>query len=194
MTRLLVAISLLIGFQAQAKVQCGNGVSFDKSITVTDDAQGDVPLVLNGVGKKRVLFFDVFYAALYLEEVSTDAVEILDSEQLKVGIIHATRNITKKQLTDLFDEEYQRLCDDKCEEMLPAHEKFMSYARAVKKNERLALILFADRFEFEINQNEFFDPIYDVDYADFLSRMLIGPEAADDKLKDGLLGKTQICR
>ena len=195
MLRLFLGMLLVSSIHAQAKVvKCGGGVEFNKIIEVENGDGIPTLLDLNGIGKKRVLFFNVFYAALYLEETSNDSATILNSDQLKVGMIHATRNITKKQLTDLFNDEFDRLCEDKCDKMRPAHDQFISYIRPINNGERLTLVVMRDRLEMDINGDEFFDPIHDPDYGDFLSRLLIGPDAADADLKKGLLGKLNLCR
>lgn len=194
MLKLIFIIPLFFALPAYSKVKCGSGVEFESQVTIEDDNQNLIELDLNGVGRKRVLFFNVFYAALYLENRSPESELIIASDEHKVGIIHATRNISKQQLTDLFNDEFERLCKDQCDELRPYHEQLLSYIRDIARNERLFLINFPDRFELEVNQTETFDPIMSPAYSRLLQNMLFGPDAEDPALKDGLLGKTQVCQ
>ncbi len=193
---ILFFISLLITTPSLAKVVCGNKVEFPKKLTL-NVSQSKKDVLLNGVGLKKVLFINVFYAALYLEKKSSNANQILSSKEIKVGVVHALRNIGKDQLVDQWDDEFERLCGNECNKLLPFHKRLMSYARDVKNGERLYLIIFSDRFEFEISGaqgQETFPPIYSAEYGRLMQRVLIGPEAEDKTLEDGLLGKQNICK
>ncbi len=181
---------------SHAKVTCGSGVTFSKKLTINvNKTKKDI--FLNGVGLKKVLVFNIFYAALYLENPTTSASQILNSKEIKIGAVHALRDISKDQLVDQWDKEYERLCGQNCQKLMPFHEKFLSYARNVKNGERLYLIMFSDRFEFEISGSkgqETFPPIRSAEYGRILQRVLIGADAEDKSLENGLLGKQSICK
>lgn len=196
MSKILLVFSLVFSVQSFAKVSCGSGVEFADSVSIIDDDGQSIDLDLNGVGKKRVLFFNVFFAALYLEQTSQHGEAIIQSNQHKVGIIHATMNIDKDQLVDMWEEEFERLCGEPadCSRLRPHHDQFLSYARDVQKGERLYLITFPDRFEFEVNQSETFPPIMSADYSRLLQSSLIGVDPADAELKKGLLGQKKVCQ
>lgn len=196
MSRLLIIISLFYSTQLMARVQCSKGVQFPSYVDVVMDSQQKVRLDLNGVGLRKFFVFNAFYAGLYLQSPSQNGVEILNSDEIKVGIIHALVNIDKKQLTKMWNDEYTRLCGSpqSCNQMRPYHNKLLSYARDVKAGERLYLVAFADRFEFEINNKEFFDPVYSPEYSRLLQNSMFGPDAANAELKKGLLGQKKICK
>ncbi len=196
MSKVFIAISLFFSVQSFANVNCGNGVEFTESLSITNNQNKDIDLLLNGVGLKRVLFFNVFYAALYLETPTQNAEAIIASNQVKVGIIHATMNIDRKRLVDVWNDEFDRLCgsEKECKALRPYHDQFLSYARDVAKGERMYMITFPDRFEFEANENETFPPIYSPGYARLLQNSLIGPDPTDAELKKGLLGQKQVCQ
>jgi hypothetical protein len=192
---ILVLLSIFfIQLDAEAVVQCTNEVRFSKEVAVRVGPNTSHRLYLNGVGRKRVLGINIFYAALYLQRPSSNAIAILNSNQTKLGIIHTTRNISRRQIVQMWNQEFDRLCGSDCEALRPFHNRFISYARDVQRNERLYLIILPDRFEFVVNNNEIYDPIYSPEYADLMQRVLIGPDAEDKSMEDGLLGKTQICR
>ncbi len=193
LSQIIFLLSLLTPNSANAVVECTNDVKFSKELGVRAPG-GTIKLLLNGVGRKRVLGFNVFYAGLYLEKPNSNATSILKSSQLKLGIIHTTMNISRRRITQMWDEQFNRLCGDECESLKPYHDLFLSYARDVSRNERLYMILYPDRFEFIINNEEVYEPIYSPEYALLMQRVLIGPEADDKDLESALLGKTQVCR
>lgn len=197
MAKYLVIICLLYAAQSQADLLCPKGVKFEDRLEVENDDGSETSLKLNGVGLKQVqviIKVDAFYAGLYLEKTSQSASTILKSKQKKVGVIHTLMKVSRKRLVDMWDEEYERLCGSQCDKLRKFHDQFISYARDLKKGERLYLIQFKDRLEIEINNNEFFQPIHSAAYGKLLQRVLIGPDAADKKLEKGLLGKEMICK
>lgn len=193
LSQIVFLLSLLAPNSANAVVQCTHDVQFSKELGVRTPG-GTKKLLLNGVGRKRVWGFNVFYAGLYLEKPNSDASSILKSPQLKLGIIHTTMNISRRRITQMWNEQFDRLCGDECERLKPYHDLFLSYARNVSRNERLYMILYPNRFEFIINNEEVYEPIYSAEYALLMQRVLIGPEADDKDLESALLGKTPVCR
>jgi hypothetical protein len=195
LSKVLIVFTLLFSVQSFADVTCEGGITFSDSVRIRVGQGQTVDLNLNGVGLYRVLVFNVFYGALYLQQTSTNGDWIIQSKQYKVGMIHANMNIRKNQMVNLWNDEFDRLCGSpqQCSQMRPAHEEFLGYARDVKEGERMYLIHFPNRFEFETSTGETFPPIYNVEYGQFLQKVLIGPEPTDADLKKGLLGLKQVC-
>lgn len=198
MSKVFIAMMFVLSTPwSQAKVMCGGKVEFSDTLSINMGGGKSKALKLNGVGLKKVMVFNIFYAGLYLENLSSNAAQILKSKEVKIGVVHSLRNIDKDQLVDMWDDEFSRLCNNQCEALRPVHERFLSYARSVKTGERLYLILFPDRFEFEISGHkgqETFPPIYSASYGTLLQRVLIGPDAEDKTLENGLLGKQTVCK
>jgi len=193
LSQIIFLFALLGPNSANAVVQCTSDVQFGEEVGVrTPDGIKKLPL--NGVGRKRVFGFNVFYAGLYLEYPSSNALGILESSQIKLGIIHTTMDISRRRITQMWNEQYNRLCGSDCKSLEPYHQRFLSYARDVSRNERLYMILYPDRFEFIVNNEEVYEPIYSSEYALLMQRVLIGPDAEDKDLENGLLGKTKVCR
>lgn len=194
MVKTIAVLAFVFSTSVNAAVTCPKNIKFEESLRVRVSKNKKVNLYLNGIGLKKVLFVKVFYAGLYLENLSQSASTVLNSKKIKVGVIHTLQNAKKKQLVDFWDDEFKRLCGNQCAQLRPYHEQFISYARNVKKGERLYTIFFRDRFEFEANGNEFYEPIRSAAYSKLLQRVLIGPDAKDKSLEDGLLGKKMICK
>ena len=187
---------------AQAAVQCTDEVRFDEYQYVELSNGDTAELLLNGVGLREfpIIFFnvDVFYAALYLEDLNKDGEKIIDSDQIKRTVVHALRFISKEDLIENWDEEFERLCEDQCDELRPYHEQRLSHVRDVNTNERLFLTHHSDRLElfgeYADGTTEKAEPIMSGDYSDLILRSFIGPEPNNDELKQGMLGNEQICQ
>ncbi len=194
MLKLFFLCVLFFSLQTQAKVYCDGGIAFVEETQIKDDSGQYRRLELNGVGLKKILFFKAFYGALYLERPSQNGAAIVKSNQYKVGIVHVLRNASKKTLVDAWDDEFHRLCGQRCAALDRFHKQFLSYFRDVKKNESLYIIAFPNRFEFQVNGNEFYPPIHSAEYSRLLQNSLFGPDASDDSLKKGLLGQKTVCQ
>lgn len=184
--------TFFISITSHAAVQCEKGVYFNETVGL-NTKNGTINLDLNGIGLKKILFFKIFYGALYLENLSSNPVKIINSDQHKVGVLHVLRNASRKQMVDAWGGEFERLCGNDCEALRPHHERFISYARDVRKNERLYMVIFPDRFEFQLNNDEFFPAIKSPAYARLMQHSLYGPDAGDKSVADGLLGRKQVC-
>ena len=175
-------------------LECPNKINFVDEIMVKVSKKNK-PVYLNGVGLKKILFFNIFYGALYLENPTSDSEDIMASPEVKVITVHALRDISEGQLVEEWDREYNRLCDKDCEKLRPFHEQFLSYARDVEKNERFSLAFLPDRLEFISNTGEKFEPIKSVEYGQIMLMSSIGEDPADTNLKKGMLGlDSKLCK
>jgi hypothetical protein len=71
---------------------------------------GGQKLVLNGTGMREATVFkvDVYKAALYLPKKERNAATILGTDQAWQLDMHFVRDVTKKQLTDAFDDGFRK--------------------------------------------------------------------------------------
>jgi hypothetical protein len=92
--------------QAAAPTRCA-GVEVPARVTVSD-----TPLVLNGLGLRRVSTFaftvKVYVAALYREEPSADPAAILQERRPWRLVLHFVRSVDREQITDAFEKALRR--------------------------------------------------------------------------------------
>ena len=197
----LILITLFFTNSLYAEVQCEDNVVFSERQYVELPGGGEVTLGLNGVGLRTVpvLFFDidVFYAALYLENKSSNGNKIIDSDGVKRSVVHALRFISKEDLVDNWNEEFERLCEDQCEELQPYHDQMLENVRDVNEDERLYMTHHSDRLElmgeYADGTLEEAEPIMSGDYSNLILRSFIGSDANNEKLKEGMLGIKPAC-
>ena len=178
---------------AQEQVFCPGDVAFDTEFTVPTDDGNTRDLQLNGVGLKEVFFVDIFLAAFYLENPTSNPKAILASDEIKVGVVHALRNIGKNLVAGFFDNSFYNLCEDQCAELEPFHEQFVGYLRDLKRGERVYLYRYSDRLEIQINLVESLGPIWSPEYGYLVERMFYGNSPIDQDVKDGILGLAPVC-
>ncbi|MCB0378058.1 MAG: chalcone isomerase family protein [Bdellovibrionales bacterium] len=185
----VIFLATVITLPAQADLLCGGDTIFEGHASVQMEDKSIRSLILNGVGKKRYLFFDVLFAALYVETPSEDGPAIIEAvDEVKIMVIHALVKAKKNQLVDAWNSEFDRLCEDQCDELRPFHEQFISYADDVNKKERLIVTFKSDRVELETSRGDVFDPVMSGEYGRLMLRSSIGEEPNDDVVKKGMLG------
>ncbi len=86
-----------------------DGVSYPDEITVNGN-----PLILNGLGTREATIFkvNVYVAALYLEQPSSDGYAICGWEQTKRLVLHFVRNVGQSDITDAWTEGFEKNAGD----------------------------------------------------------------------------------
>lgn len=67
---------------------------------------GTTTLVLNGLGLRTKYMVKVYVAGLYLGQKSSDADATVKAEEPKRIVMHFVHNVSKKQMTDAFEESF----------------------------------------------------------------------------------------
>src|SRR5215470_19227028 len=74
---------------------------------------GEKTLKLNGAGLRKKAMFKVYVGGLYLESPSKDAGAILTVDQAKAIRMHFLRDVTRAQLVDAFQQDFEANVKDK---------------------------------------------------------------------------------
>ena len=107
-----------------------------------DQASGDGhTLALNGLGLRQAtaLKVNVYVAALYVTQASTDANAILGAPSAKQFILHFVRNVSRSDLTKAWDEGFQANAADQLPSLKARIEKLETAMTDMKSGERLLL-------------------------------------------------------
>lgn len=148
-------------------------------------------LTLNGVAYRKALgFVKVYVSGLYLEKKSTDAVEVIESEQVKHLYTHyLTNKATAKKLQEGFIDLIEK-CNPP--EMVTAHkEQIQQYAGWLDKDMQPGLTSVSTYIPGKgltlVYQGQERGTIADKEFAQMYYRYNVG-EKADKKIRAGLLG------
>lgn len=160
-----------------------------KGVNFPEEVQLDkTKLVLNGVGVRKYMIFDVYVAGLYLVQPSQDQKAIVSTTTPKKISMHFKRTLDKSKLTDAWKDGFFKNAEgayrDQYREDLNKLNDIMTF---FKDGEVLEITFYPDKVDFKVKDQ----PAQTVTGADFSKTMLnvFINKAPDDNLRDGLLGK-----
>jgi hypothetical protein len=178
-----VILFVCLGLNAQETTKI-EGQQFYKSITV-----GDEKLVLNGGGLREKYFIDLYVAALYLKEKSTDASKIINKhEEMAISIKLVSDKVTREKFIETVKEGFAKATSGK----------------ATKEEINQFTSLFTDEFKSGDKINLEYDPekglivkkngkvlgtIKNLEFKKALFSIWLGSKTVDEGLRDGMLGK-----
>lgn len=149
-----------------------------------------VELKLNGVGLRTATLFrlKVYAAGLYLQKLSTDPAEILESKTPKKVTLYFLRNLKRDQLVDAWKNSFKDNCGTECEQMKPALTQLSGLMTDVVEGELLSFTFFADSIEVSI-KGEAPQKIMGEGFSKVLLTTWLGPNPPNGDLKKGMLGQ-----
>src|SRR5256714_14868910 len=147
-------------------------------------------LKLNGTGLRQakiLLTFNVYAAGLYVENPGHDAEAIANSDSPKSIEMVFMRDVSAKQMTDAFQEGFDKNCVAGCAELKPSIPKLQGLLKDMKKGETLAFHFLNDGVEVMIRGQKA-GKVGDKAFSHQLIRVWIGKIPPNAELKAGLVG------
>lgn len=154
---------------------------------------GDTTLVLNGAGLRQRFVFQVYVAALYVPQKTHNAQAILDSQSPQLLRLTLLRNITTKALTDALND---GLKANSTETQLAAMRHTIQDFEAFMQTGGEGVS--GDQVEIRFNQGKVsvlfkgksLGEVTDPHFSNALLKVWLGPQPAQESLKQALLGQT----
>jgi hypothetical protein len=158
-----------------------------KDVTMPDEIKvGDTTLMLNGMGLRRFLVFNVYVGGLYLPQKSSSADEILKMTGPKRVVLHFKRFVEKGKMEDAWKEGFDKNADPSYSYSgdLNKLKELMSH---LQKDDEIIMTFFADHADVQVKDK----PVATIQGADFSKTLLkvFINNPPDEDLRDGLLGK-----
>lgn len=181
---LLIGVSMLCGVRTAHGKECLN-VSFPDQASVDGHM-----LALNGLGLRQAtaLKVNVYVAALYVAQASTDANAILGAPSAKQLILHFVRGVGRSDLTKAWDEGFEANAKEQLPALKERVEKFKSMMTDMKSGERMS-------FTFKPGSGVLVDvggaakgTVEGDDFAKALFSIWLSAHPPNASLKVGLLG------
>jgi hypothetical protein len=159
-------------------------------VTLPDSVQaGGKTLVLNGVGLRNKMMFKVYVAGLYLEQKSSDANAILKSDSPKRLVMHFVRDVSKKQMTDAFNESFENNSPNEAKSMKTDIDKLLAAIEDLKEgNEMVFTYVPGTGTTMSINGKDKLT-IAGPAFAPVIFSVWLGPKPPNADLKKGILGQ-----
>ena len=185
---ILVSAAFFAGAAAASQTEV-NGVKLEDTVTLRG-----TPLVLNGAGVRYKAIFKVYVAGLYMEKKANTAEEALALPGKKRIAVTMLRDIDGNELGKLFT---RGITDNapktEFSKLIPGLTKTGEVFASIRK------LSAGDEFTidyspgvgttFAVKGVQMLTPVTEPEYFNAVLRIWLGPNAADWKLKDALLGK-----
>jgi hypothetical protein len=188
MRRLIVALIAVLSFGNALAVEVA-GVRFDDNVRLADS-----DVVINGVGVRKKVFFQVYAMALYLPEKRSEVAAVLSDKGAKRVAITLMRDLTAQQFVDALQE---GIADNHSEtEAAALKDRVRQFSDAMlsvgeAKTGSTVLIDWIPGAGTRLTVNGEVKG-KDIDGDDFFAALLriwLGNEPVQDDLKESLLGK-----
>lgn len=182
----------LVAFALAAASNPAHATMFEgKSFEETRVVQNS-PLVLNGVGKRVVIFFDAYYASLYLPRQCTSFPEVMDLHGKRQLEIRLLRDVRLSMLESVFVDGIEKNVNASELVMLkPSMDALLTTMRRIKtfnKSDVLRLTFNGEGTQVELNGTLVGAPIGNKAFNNALLAIWIGRSPIDQALKERLLG------
>ena len=161
-----------------------NGVTMPDTI----QARG-YPLVLNGMGVRTKVGMKIYVAGLYLQQKSSDADAIINSDAPKRIVLQFTHTVTKNQMADQFNDSFRDNSPDALAALKSDVDRFVGQFDTVHAGEQMVLTYIPGTGTiFLMNGGEKLT-IPGPAFAQLLFSAWLGAKPPSPELKKGLLGQ-----
>jgi len=180
----LVYLTTALGVGLAHGKEC-KGVSFPEQM----QSEGST-LKLNGLGLRQATFLkiDVYVAALYVVETSSDANTILKASGPKELILHFVRDVGRTDLSKGWDEGFENNASSQLPALKERIEAFKGLMTDMKTGQRLRIAYKPDAGIRVAVGDAAKGTIAGDDFARALFSIWLGPRPPNEELKAGLLG------
>lgn len=146
-------------------------------------------LVLNGMGLRTKYMVKVYVAGLYVEQKSADADSVIKAETPKRIVMHFVRSVTKKQITDAFDESFDANAPDAKKSLTAEINRLFGAIDSVKDGDEMAFTYVPGTgTTFAVNGQDKLTIPHPA-FGQMLFSVWLGPKPPNAGLKKGLLGQ-----
>jgi hypothetical protein len=162
-----------------------DGVSYPDEITVEG-----TPLTLNGLGTREATIFqvNVYVAALYLENPSSDGYAICASQEVKRLILHFVRDVGESDIAEAWAEGFMKNAGDDLESFEERIITLNSWMTQMRDGEEMSFTYFPDRGLEVSVKGTVMGTIEGSDFAGVFFSIWLGDDPPNGGLRDGLLG------
>ena len=181
---ILVGMLAVLGVETAGAKEC-HGINFPEQAQVQAS-----PLMLNGLGLRQatMLKVNVYVAALYVAQKSTDANAILASNTPKKLVLHFLRDADGADLKKAWEEGFVSNAKEQMPALKTRIEKLKGWMADMKSGQRLTFIHKPGAgVQVDVN-GTVKGLIKGDDFATAFLSIWLGPHPPNENLKSGLLG------
>jgi hypothetical protein len=161
------------------------GVAMDDQVTISGKS-----LQLNGMGLRKKLWVKVYVGGLYLESKSSNANQIVSSEQTKMVTMHfLTDRATKAKMDEAWREGFEANFPDSFAAVKSRVETFIAYFGDMKEGDEIKMVMVPGEGTTVALNGQEKGKIEGDDFAKALLLVWLGSEPPTEELKEGMLGR-----
>ena len=159
-------------------------------ITLPDKVMvGDKTLVLNGMGLRTKMVFDIYVAGLYLEQKTSDPAAVVSSSQVKRVVMHFLSDKAKKKKMDAaWDEGFEANSGAKMAALKDRLAQFKGCFADMKPGDKVEMTMIPGKGTEVTFNGASKATITGDDFAQALLSVWMGAEPPTEDLKQGMLG------
>ena len=158
-------------------------------VTMVDTVRaGDLTLELNGAGLRKILFFKVYVAGLYLEQRTSDGSSVIRQDKVRQVTMHMLREVSGQNIVKAIRRGFER---NSAQEMPLLEERLKRLGRlfpSTKRNDVVSLRYAPGVGTTVILNGERVGVIKGKDFADALLAVWLGRDPVQKNLKTAMLG------
>lgn len=177
-----------IAFIAQSNAQIPVG----RTVMDYQVEYGGETLTMNGSGTRSMLFLELYSAALYLTEKSSDAIGIAyDDKTMAIKIEITSRLISRETMVKAIEEGFQKATDNNTKDLDTRIAKIREYyQKELSVGDKLDLVYIKEKGIECYYNGKMLGVIEGQDFKFALYKIWLGEEPASKSLKEGMLGKS----
>ena len=181
---------ILLIFVGQVQARQLEGVEFKQQVLLAD---APVPLNLNGLGIRYKFFFKIYIAALYVEHVSKNADEVINTGGAKRIQMHFLYDeVSKEKLVNGWLEGFENnLSKEQFNALKPRIEKFNAMFETMKQGEVIHLDYIPGSGTAVIIRGQQKGIVPGEDFNRALLNIWLGDYPVGEDLKQSLLGSVE---
>lgn len=158
----------------------------DIEIPATAQAAGK-SLKLNGAGIRKKFVIKVYVGALYVEETSTDASALVQSDKVKMVEMHFLRDVEKAKILGAYKDGFENNSADKMAELQSGLDQLSAGLTDVKEGNVMTVTYVPGKGTTVAIQGGPSVTVAGKTFADAMFRNWLGKEPADSGLKEDML-------
>lgn len=160
-----------------------DGIRFPDTLSAAGKA-----LQLNGLGLRTYswLGIHVYVAALYLEQASSNAAAIMQSQQTKLLTVRFEHDVNSEQARAAWREGFANNCIHPCRLNLQEEEQFLTKVPAMRTGDTFSLLFTESGVKISAGSQPI-GQISDAAFAEAMLSVFLGPRPASESLKENLL-------
>ena len=183
-TALILVIALFVSIAATAQTKVA-GVTVPNTIKA-----GSNTLVINGAGLREKYWFDLYVGALYVQTKSSNGPELAKADKPMAVRMHiVSSKITRDKMVEAINEGFEKSTGGNTAPIQAKIKQLLDAFTGIEVDDVFDLIYEPGKGVSLYKNSKLATTVGGLDFKQALFGIWLGPDAVDDNLRQGMLGK-----